>query len=71
MRLESLREASSPIIGARVARQRHRGKKTSVFGFILPNLLDQYVPVLIRKADIADQGIGALPFERLKRFFRD
>ena len=68
MRLESCREDSSPIFGARVARQRHRGKKPSVFGFILPNLSDQRVPVLIRQADIADQDIGPLRFEHLKRF---
>jgi hypothetical protein len=48
MRLKSCREDSSPIVGARVARQRDRGEKTSVFGFILPNLSDQRVPVLIR-----------------------
>lgn len=48
MRLESRREDSSPIFGARVARQRDRGEKTSVFSFILPTLSDQLVPVLIR-----------------------
>lgn len=48
LRLESCREDSSPIFGARGARQRDRGEKTSVFSFILPNLLDQLVPVLAR-----------------------
>lgn len=68
MRLESCGEDSSPIFGARVARQRHCGKKTSVFGFILSNLSDEGVPVIVREADIADQGIGPLYLERLKRF---
>ena len=48
MRLESCGEDTSPIFGARVVRQRDRWEKTSVFGFILPNLSDQPVPVLIR-----------------------
>jgi len=48
IRLESCREDSSPIFGARVARERDRGEKTSVFSFIQPNLSDQSVPVLIR-----------------------
>ena len=43
-------------------------KKTAVFGFTLPNLPDQPIPVLIRQADIADEHVGALPFEHLKRF---
>jgi hypothetical protein len=68
MRLKSCREDASPIYGARVARQRDRGEKTSVFSFILPNLSDQPVPVLIRQADIADQGVGPLRLEHLKRF---
>ena len=68
MRLESCREDSRPIFGARVAGQRDRGKKPSVFGFMLPNLPDQRVPVLIRQADIADQGVGPLHLEHLKRF---
>ena len=68
MRLESCREDASPIDGARVARQRDRGEKTSVCSFILPNLPDQPVPVLIRQADITDQGVGPLRFEHLKSF---
>ena len=35
MRLESCRTDSSPIFGARVARQRDRGETPSVFDFIL------------------------------------
>ena len=48
MRLESCREDAGPIFGAREARQCYGGKRTSMFGFILPNLSDQPVPVLIR-----------------------
>ena len=33
------------IFGARIARQRHCGQKPSMFGFMLPNLPDQGVPV--------------------------
>lgn len=68
MRLESGRQDSSPISSARVARQRDRRKKTAVVGFILPNVSDQRLPVLIREVEIADQGVGPLPFEYLKRF---
>jgi hypothetical protein len=68
MRLESCREDSSPIFGARVACQRDRGEKTSSFSFVLPNLADQAVPIFIRQADIADQDVGPLRFEHLKRF---
>ena len=68
MRLESCREHTSRIFGTRVARQRDRGEKTSVLGFMLPNVSDERVPVFTRKAEIADQGIGALHFERLMRF---
>ena len=35
MRLESRREDTSRIFGTRVARQRDRGEKTSVLGFML------------------------------------
>src|SRR3977135_1821899 len=52
MCLESCREDSNPIFGARVARQRDRGEKPSAFRFMLPNLSDQLVPVGIREADI-------------------
>jgi len=68
MRLESCRQDSSAILSARVPRQRDRGEKTAVFGFMLPNLSDQRIPVLIREVEIADQGVGPLPFEYLKRF---
>ncbi len=68
MRLESRREDTSPIFGARVAGERDRGEKTSVFGFMLPNVSDEYVPVFTREAETADQGVGALHFERLMRF---
>ena len=44
MRLESRREDTSPIFGARVARQRDRGEKAFVFSFILPNLSDHPYP---------------------------
>ena len=68
MRLESRREDSSAIFSARVARQCDRGEKTTVFGFILPNLSNQRRPVLIREVEIADQGVRPLLFEYLKRF---
>jgi hypothetical protein len=48
MRLKSCREDSSPIFGTRVARQRDRGEKTSMVSFILPNLSDQLIPIVIR-----------------------
>ena len=48
MRLESCRDASRAIFGSREARQRDRGKKTSAFSFILPNLSDQRESVLVR-----------------------
>ena len=57
MRLESCQQDSSPIFRARVARQRDRGEKPSMFSFMLPNLPDQRVPVLVRQADIAHEGV--------------
>ena len=36
--------------------------------FILPNLSNQPVPVLIRQADIAHQDVESLRSEHLKRF---
>ena len=68
MRLESCREDSIPIFRARVAGQRDRGKKTSVVGFVLANLTDQSIAILIRQADVAHQDVGTLHFERLQRF---
>ena len=61
MRLESCRKNTIPIFGARIARQRDRGEKPSVFSFMLPNLSDQPVPVLIPRR-YPDEGSGA-PFE--------
>jgi len=48
VRLESCGEASITILGARIAGQRHRREKPSVFSFMLPNPPDQSEPVLIR-----------------------
>ena len=60
MCLESCREAARPIVGTRVARQRHRGEAIVAVGFSLTNLADERVPVFIREADIADQDVGPL-----------
>ena len=68
VRLESCRQDANSIFGARVARQRDRGKKPSAFSLGLANMSDQREPVLIRQADIGDQGIGPLHFEHLERF---